>query len=410
MSFFKPLSVSRSQPPMSPAPAQNPATASSSPPAPSSPLERPVTPSKPVPVEIGASDDDESDGGYSDNSLEDLSCILGRARGDVPAEQKPQNNPYATPRAKRTAGEFHSSPLAIMPRHKFDLKALAKDARRDDATTKSSLRVKEAANAAKASETSASSFATGDTIAGIVTDNGGHDARKVLRAVQRSDTSQAQPRYLFFDESYKSPSPPVAPRLGKGSPWNLLTQGNAQSREQHLISGLPQTILRKNGDLPDSLFEWMMDSLCVHMSLIVRQEYCNMVVSCPEQVERLVTAERLQQLFIRLGANEATNSSATPEFAVSRPDHEPYEGRDWSCLQSFISLLGLIASQLSVPAAEYATRKLVQLSLDKFLICNIDLLAEFEYSVQQLAAAIPSCNWDKFVSTQHRSTPTNAPN
>ncbi|KAG8415555.1 hypothetical protein J3458_009395 [Metarhizium acridum] len=395
--FFKPVA----QPPPSPPSARprSPAPVSPSPSPPSSSPERPVTPQKRGPVEIGGSDgDEESDGDSSDDSLEDLSCLLNQTKNAAPAEQKPRHNPYATPKAKRIAVEFPASPLAIMPRHKFDMKALAKDARRDDATTASSLKVKEATSAAEAKGKNISSFSTGDAIAGIMKDNGGQNAHKVLRAVERSGTSQAQPRYLFFKEEYKAPSAPRAPELGRKSLWNLLTQGNAKTREQHLISGLPQNILRlrKNGDLPDSLFDWMLDSLCTHPSIIVRQEYCNMVASCAEQVERLLTAERLRQLFTRLGAQDARESGLHPELTVSRLDREPYEGRDWACLQSFISLLGLIAGHLSVQAAEYATQALLRLSLDKFLICNIQVLAEFEYTIQELVGALPSPSWNNF--------------
>ncbi|KAH0596776.1 hypothetical protein MHUMG1_05084 [Metarhizium humberi] len=395
--FFKPVTQRPPSPPTARPRSPTPESPSPSPLA-SSP-ERPVTPQKRGPVEIGASDDDEqSDGDFSDDSLEDLSCLLNRTKNAVPAEQKPQHNPYATPRAKRMAVEFPASPLAIMPRHKFDMKALAKDARRDDATTASSLKVKEATSVAKAKGENSSSLSTSDAIAGIMKDNGGQNAHKVLRAVERSGTSQAQPRYLFFEEEYKAPSAPRAPELGRKSPWNLLTQGNAKAREQHLISGLPQTILRlrKNGDLPDSLFDWMLDSLCTHPSIIVRQEYCNMVASCAEQVERLFTPKRLRQLFTRLGAQDTRASGLHPELTVCRPDREPYEGRDWSCLQSFISLLGLIARHLSVQAAEYATQTLLRLTLDKFLICNIQVLAEFEYTIQELIGALPSPLWNNF--------------
>jgi hypothetical protein len=203
---------------------------------------------------------------------------------------------------------------------------------------------------------------------------------------------------LFFGEDYKIPPIPTAPHLEKKSPWNLLTNGNVLSREQHLISGLPQTMLRKNVGLPDSVFNWMLDSICVQPSLVIRQEYSNMVASCPEQVGRLLTVKRLQQLFVRLGAKATDYSQPGPELAVSRLDGEPYEGRDWSCVQSFISLLGVIATQLSVAAVQYATQALVHMSLDKFLLGNIEVLAEFEYTIQQLATAITSSSWDNFVS------------
>ncbi|TWU77074.1 hypothetical protein ED733_008043 [Metarhizium rileyi] len=396
LSFFKPVA----QPQPSPAPTHSRSSipALQSPPVPSPSPRRPVTPPRRMSLEIRASDDDddESDSDLSDDSLEDLSCILGRSKNVAPAAQKDFHDPYATPKAKRTAVEFHSSPLAIMPRHKFDLKALAKDARRDNATTASSLKVKAAKSAAKAEGQTPSSSATEDALAGIIKDNGGQDARKVLRAVERSGSSQAQPRYFFFHEEFKLPSVPRAPELGKKSPWRLLTHGSVEAREQHLISGLPQTMLHKNIHMPDSLFEWLLDSLCVQPSIIMRQEYGNMIASCPEQVKRLLTAERLRKLFKRLGAKDAQDSGAHPELSFSKRDREPYEGRDWSCLQAFISLLGLIARQMSIQAVEYALQTLLRLSLDKFLICTVDVLAEFEYTIQELADALPGPSWNTF--------------
>ncbi|KAG6037240.1 hypothetical protein E4U41_005246 [Claviceps citrina] len=364
----------------------------------SSPSVLPSTPTRTLRIEIGASDDEGSDGGESDESLEDLACLLGRTKNAGPAHHpKSPCNPFATPRAKRTAVEFHSSPLAIIPRHEFDLKALAKDARSDAAIAESSLRVKQTASAASEMKHIPSmSSATGNTIAGIVRENGVQDpvAQKVLRAVQRSDRPRSQSRYLFFEQNYKPPPLPEAPTLPKASPWNLLTQGRAAAREQHLTSGVPQTILRKNGGLPDSLFEWMLQSLCLQPLIIMRQEYCNMIASCPEQVDRLLTAERIRQLFILLGARDLGCSKS--ELSVSNVDEEPYENRDWSCLRSFISLLGLIADHLSVPAAMYAAQTLIQLALDKFLICNIDVLSAFEHAIQKLTAAIPNPFWDTF--------------
>lgn len=406
LSFFKPVARlppqsstptrSASQPPVNSPPPSLPSPPPP-PPPPSSPPGLTSTPPETIRTEICASDDDSSDGDYSDESLKDLSCLLGHTRNAAPAPQKSPHNPYATPRAKRTAITFHSSPLAPIPRHKFDLKALAKDARCDDATTASSLRVKQTIIAAKErKETPSNSSATGDTIAGIVREKGGQDqdAQKVLRAVQRSEQSQCQNRYMFFEETYKPSALPRAPTLPRNSPWNLLTQGSAKTREQHLTSGVPQTILRKNGGLPDSLFEWMLDSLCLQPSIIARQEYCNMIASCPEHIDRLLTAERVRQLFILLGARNLDRS--TSDQSVSNMEHEPYEDRDWSCLQSFISLLGFTAGHLSINAAMYATQTLIQLALDKFLICNAEVLSVFQYAILELTAAIPTLSWDTF--------------
>lgn len=406
LNFFKPVTQSRpqsrpqSQPQTPPRASRSTLTASPSPLPPSSPLSRRTTPARPAATEIAASDDDYSHGGSSDDSLEDLTALLGgrgRSSTDAPSHQKPQHAPYATPRAKRTAvTSFHASPLAIMPKHKFDMKALAKDARRDDATTASSIRAKTAAEEAKQNATSTSNEASGDAVLEVVKENGGHDAGKVLRAVQRSEPGQSQLRYCFFDAEYSVPKSKPAPKEGKKGPWRLLTQGSTKVREQHLASGVPQTILRKMNNLPDSLLEWILDELCIHTSVIMRHEYCNMIADCPEQVERLLTPERLQELFIRLGAAEDLKDEGC-ELTLSKLGHEPYQGRDWACLLSFLSLLGSISRQMSVPAAEYAIQILLRISMDRFLLCSIDALMVYEEAIQRLADAIPTTSWDSFV-------------
>jgi hypothetical protein len=228
LSFFKPVPKSQSA---SETPTSSAAQQSQSSLPPSSPLSIRSSPNKGTlsskshisKQEIGASDDDDGDdGSFSDDSLEDLSTLLGQGRpANVVPKAKPASNPYATPRSKRTAVEFHSSPLAVMPKHKFDLKALAKDALQDDATNASSLRVKSAKQKDDDERLKERGHTSpmGNTLVDIVNDQGGHNAQKVLRAVQRSEPGQAQLWYCFFDQDYKSPSSSPIPK--KGQSWAL---------------------------------------------------------------------------------------------------------------------------------------------------------------------------------------------
>ncbi|KAJ6443972.1 60s ribosomal protein l37 protein [Purpureocillium lavendulum] len=408
LSFFKPA-VTQSQPKTPPrASSSSRLSALSSPsPLPSpSPLSRrsrsetatPAGRRQPQRQEIAASDDDGSEygGSSSDGSLEDLSVLLGGGtRRAMPTQQKTPQDPYATPRAKRTAVEFHSSPLAIIPKHKFDFKALAKDARKDHATTASSLLSKQAAEESRQRAAASKAEPLGDVVAGVVKEKGGHDAQKVLRAVQRSDPGQAQLRYCFFEQESTAPSPKPVPREGKKGPWRLLTQGSVKTREQHLVSGVPQMVLHKLNDMPDSLFQWILDDLCTQQSIIIRQEYGDMLWDCREQIERLLTPERLQGLFLQLGAAEDIKNEEA-EFPVSKLGHDPYQDRDWSCLQTFLELLSGICCHMSVPAAKFAAQTLLRMSMDRFLICSIDLLSAYEDAVQSLVEAIPGPSWDSF--------------
>ncbi|ODA78717.1 hypothetical protein RJ55_06099 [Drechmeria coniospora] len=426
LKFFKPVSVSTSQPgppSSSSARQQTPPQASSSafsgppspsplPPSPSSFKRASVTtPTRlpvPLPDEIAASDDDENEDGHSsDDSLEDLSTLLGRSR-NLPSPPKPHLDPFSTPRAKRAGQGFHASPLAVMTKHRFDMKTLANDAKKDDATTASSMRVKAAAEEAKtklAASTKKSERA-GHGVAEIVGEKGGQDARKVLRAVQRSEAGKSQPRFCFFDPDYRTPPSKRPPKEGNNGPWRLLTEGTANVREQHLASGLPQSMVRKMACLPDPLFEWILDELCTQTSVIMRQEYCDLIAHCPDQVERLVTPERLEHLFIRLGANKhlGDKSKGMMERYL---DCEPYQDRDWSCLRSFLALLTAVSGHLSVPAVQYAMRTLLAMSMDKFLICNMDALMAYEAAIQHLAGAMPRSSWDSFCSETCSSLCTN---
>lgn len=395
MSFFRP--VARPQTPQAPLEPQASDPPSPSPIPPSSPFSQRNTPAKSrTPLtrdfEIGASDDDDDFGASSDDSLEDLSAILGRGRPGTKA-YSPSKNLFATPRAKRTAIEFPSSPLTLTPKHKFDLRALAKDARKDNATNASSMRATALAELYDEADLAPTGEASRDTLEGIVKNEGGHDAQKVLRAVQRSEGGQSQSRYCFFREEYNPPTV-TAPKRVK-SPWNLLTQGDENTREQHLASGVLMTLITMHGGLPDALFDWMLDELCVQRSSLIRQEYCNLLGSCPEQIEKRVTPQRLEQLFLLLGATSELEQPKS-KLTVSKLRIEPYQDREWSCLGHFLALLKAMARFMSLSAVSYASQTLLRMSMDKFLIYNIDLLVEYEDTVEALFCAIPRPHWDTF--------------
>ncbi|KAL5620387.1 hypothetical protein FOBRF1_003633 [Fusarium oxysporum] len=398
MSFFNP--VTKSQTPKS-SRVSTPNPPSSLQP-PSSPLEQklatPVKKTAPIPRDFEIKDSDEEDdiGASSDDSLEDLSAILGRGRPGK-ATGTPLHNPFATPRAKRTAVEFPASPLAIMSKHKFDLKALAKDARQDDATHASALKIKAFSNAEQHDQQMTTDEMSRDVMEGIVKNNTGKDAQKVMRAVQRSAPAHSQLRYCFFREGYTIPSPTAAPKKFNKGPWRLLTQGDYQAREQHLASGLPLTLLQMQGGLPDELFEWILNEVCSQNSTLVRREYCNLLSSCPEAVARIVTPRRLEELFHRFGASSELEQQDS-QLNLLKPSAEPYEGCDWSSLSSFLSLITAISPYMSQESVVYASRTLLRMSLDKFLMYEINLLVAYETSIHALLEAIPQPGWDTFCS------------
>ncbi|KAF7541768.1 hypothetical protein G7Z17_g11868 [Cylindrodendrum hubeiense] len=396
MSFFRP--VARPQTPQVPLASQASDPPSPLPIPPSSPSSKQNTPAKSwAPLtrdfEIGASDDEDDFGASSDDSLEDLSSILGRGRPGK-AAHSPSKNILATPRAKRTAIEFPSSPLTLTPKHKFDLKALARDARKDNATNASSIRATALAEQYDETDVVPLGEASRDTLEGIVTHEGGHDAQKVLRAVQRSEGGQSQLRYCFFREEYSTPPPTTPPKRVK-RPWNLLTQGDENTREQHLASGIFMTLTTMHGGMPDELFNWMLDELCTQKSSLIRQEYCNLLGNCTEQIEKLVTPKRLEQLLLLLGATSELERRDS-KLTISKLSMEPYQGREWSYLGDFLTLLKNMAPFMALHAVTYASQTLLRMAMDKFVVYNIDILVEYEHTIDALLSAIPRPNWDAF--------------
>lgn len=407
--FFKPVSSSQApqssqtSQPSQPSPTSQSASRKSelrapSPLSPSSSASHLATP-KPAArsrdAVIAASDDDEDEDASSDDELEDLMAKFD-PRKNVPRPSDRSSHVYETPKAKRTmTGSFHSSPLTINPKHQFDMKALAMDALRDDATNASSLRNREAADEAAAS--AASRDDPSDAFLDIVQDRGGANAHKVLRAVQRAAPGQSQMRYCFFLTEYAPPPSSAISKKVSSGPWRLLTHGNLEAREQYLVSGFPQLILQKSGGLPEELFEWILSEICIQKSRLMQQEYCNLLSNCPEYIQSRVNPELLEGLFLRLGANEELKKDKE-ELEIAKVEAEPYQGRDWSCLRSFIRLLRLMSQHMPLPSVKYSIQTLLRMSMDKFLICTIDVLAEHENTVQYLLDALQLSSWDSFVS------------
>ncbi|KAF4124641.1 hypothetical protein GMORB2_5307 [Geosmithia morbida] len=418
--------------------------------APSSPLQLPSsplgTPSRSIrrPVArdavVAASDEDDSEGGFSDSDddLEDLMAKfdpnrlkksttppLAAARKNVPG---PGPGPLETPRAKRTDTAIHcsmlSSPLTLNPKrtHQFDMGALIEDAMQDDATHASSLKNRLAVEAAAKAAATASAAATSSrdaVLLGIVRDgDDGLDAQKVLRAVQRTSHGQSPKlRYCFFAADYAPPPPPPLPPMPPmqdqgqkqvGAAWAPLTHANPRVREQYLASGLPQTMVDRMGGafLPAALFDWILDDLCVQKSRLVQQEYVSLLSCCQEHARVRLTPQRLRRLFARLGArgdgddvemsDEGEEGGGPSPLPLSNPPQDPYLDRDWSCVRSVIELLGLLSCDLSPESVAFATRTLLRMSVDRFLICSPEVLPEYEYSIQLLVEALPPSSWDSF--------------
>jgi hypothetical protein len=344
---------------------------------------------------IAASDDDDgeaddsSDGGFMD--------LMSTFDPKKPGTKNASHSFTETPRAKRTMSVFHSSPLTINTKHQlmFDMRALARDAKVDDDTKASSAQLRELVAEADALE--AQRGADFDhTMKDIVQDQGGQNAHKVMRAVQRSG-DQPSPHFHFFEVDYQPCQPSATHLQLKTGPWKLLCHDDQHKKEQYLASGLPYTILQKGRGLPPEVFEWLLDDLCYQKSRLVQQEYCNLISCCPGHIQTLVTPNRLDQLFTRLGAAGEAKAQENDLTVTKRLD-EQYQRRDWSSLRYLLKLLVVMSRHMSLDALAHAASILMKMSMDRFLICNVDVLMEYEVTIRYLLDGLPAAEWKSFVS------------
>ncbi|KAH6894064.1 hypothetical protein B0T10DRAFT_456316 [Thelonectria olida] len=339
-------------------------------------------------LEIPASDDDDAFGSESsDGSLADLSTLLGRGK-PVKPNDSPVKKLFATPKNKRTAVTFHSSPLAFLPKHKFDFRALARDAKKDDATNESSTKAKAISDDEDVTSGAEPSL---DALEGIVKTEGGPSAHRVMRAVQRSGGGHLPLRYCFFKDDFIPPPSTTPPKRVRG-PWGILTKADEKTRVEHFENGIPTAIFTAQGKPPDELFNWVLDELCVHESFTYREECIDLITRCPEQIERLVTPKRLKELFLRLGVS-ADLDDRESELPLLRLNIEPYEGRGWGCVESFLALLKILAVYMALPSVVFACHALLRMALDTVLYHSIELLKVYQETIQVLLHAVPEPNW-----------------
>lgn len=305
---------------------------------------------------------------------------------------------FETPKAKRTMNAFHSSPLTIntKPKFMFDMKALARDAKADDATNASSAQLQELVAEAEEEE-AARTVDVDTTIKDIVQDQGGANAHKVMRAVHRAG-DHTTPHFRFFKTQFKQPEPVAIPKTLKKGSWKPLVHEDPHVREQYVASRWLHVISQKRRELPEEVFEWILDDLPRQSSRLFLNEYVNSLSCCPGQVESLVTTDRLRRMLVELGAADETIPRETRD-TVSRQSEDFYQGHDWTSLQYFFTFLDKTAENLSLDAADYAARTLLRLSMDRFLICNVDVLVEYEAAMESLLQCLHSGpGWNSFVS------------
>lgn len=375
--------------------------------------------------EIRGSDDDDEDND-SDGSIESLSAIFGAPK-NPPSPRNRDPGLTATPRAKRIAsgGSAHLSPLTLQQkqsqRHKYDLKALLRDSAQDKKAAASYKRAKDLFNQKEdgiedpdsASPENGSSDdeddatrTTGDKLNGLkkkalgfLDNNEGGKGDRLARAIDRSKTKSSQKRCYFFGPSspqlyslQKRPNFPYDKATGR---WEFMA--DPSSRDQAIIHGLAHTTLTKGRELPDEIFVWILEEVCLERNAQLRLKYCSLISRCPSKTTRLVNEARLCAALRSIGGAVPSDRQRSGKFETSAELEEPYQGRDWSGLVTFLHLVKAIAPNLTRASAVCAIKLLLRMSLDpivKTIVC-----AEHASALESLVSSVrkSEASWDNTV-------------
>lgn len=419
-SFFKPvakqsetpkhrgstLQTSPTPPPPSPSPL--PALFSSSPPGPGSAV-------RDRNAVIRGSDDEDEDFDSDDDELPPLFPLPSLSTAPIQAPRK-ELGLYATPKAKRRALEFHSSPLTINTKHKFDIKALLKHAEAETAIEESEKRTAALLDPPSSTPHSAVSPKNAqttlrDAILGVLSDpedsqdEGNRD--RLLRAVKRTEATVRRKEWYFFDRKGPANSTAIEvrhafPQAAATGTWAFLA---AEShRSEFFEDGVPYHVQCKTLNLPDEIFVWVLNETPHAKSKKLHDEYLRLLGACPSQAERLIDEDAIVQLFRDLGASERALTASTQPSGDSG-QYAPYPEHCWPRLRTVLRILTETAPALKIQPLTRALAILLRLGIDNIVREDQAIATHYQDALLQIVLAVPWRAWDSFVRITSLSLP-----
>ncbi|KAI1088897.1 hypothetical protein F5B19DRAFT_401237 [Rostrohypoxylon terebratum] len=384
----------------------------SSPPAmdPQSSISTPKTPPKSTSKprdrtdEIKGSDDEDAD---SDDSLESISAFLERKNG--PSQHTRNTNLTSTPKAKRIATTSTTrlrSPLTIQPKQKFTLKQLLDHTRQSDRAEESARRTDELINQNDDDDDRFGQVLTEvqndpsllqKTVKELL-DNDEENTKgdKLVRAVNRTKVDGSRRAFYFFNLEQPLLKPPRKPFPQKRATGCWRHLADSKSQDQSFIFGYPHTIVSRGGKLPDEIFLWILDEVCVEKNAQLRVQYVNLVTWCIESIPRLVTTARLYSMLEKIGGPKHFQKQDHSKAQSFPSVEDPYPGRNWTGLITFLEILERMAPNLNTEHIIGAIKLLLRMALDPLVSTTVR--SEHAEAMDALVKALPkdgTNQWDE---------------
>ena len=358
-------------------------------------------------AEIAASDDVASD------DFEPLEALLApRAGPSTPSAKRVDTKKVTTPH--RRPSSLFSSPLTIQPRVRhFAMDELLKDAKRDSWTEESYKRLQARQEEEKKDRTNhrLAGDSLRDKLIDTIGDEEDHRLDKVVRAVERTERTASNQGWYFFRPTVPLDEPNRYPFPAKRLSDICGKKATIKGPEDLDLRLLNFSLKLRREALPDELFLWMMDEMCVEKSGLRRDEMCRVMRFYPSNtIASQFTPSYLEGLFLRLGASEDIrsflgNRSSQAVNTVAAPEEGLYK-RDWRSLCSVLETLLAVSSNLGPDTMFYIMQVVLAMSVDPELLHDPDVLRLYRKLLLSIASAFPSSQWDGTVSWQNSAAHT----
>lgn len=349
-------------------------------------------------AEIAASDDDESD------DFEPLEALLAPRAGPTTPSKRLNAN-VTTP--DRRPGSLFSSPLTIQPRvvRHFAMDDLLKDAKRDSSTEESFKRLQarkeEDARGRERPRIGAESLR--DTLMATVGDEEDRRLDKVVRAVERTEGTAARRGWFFFRADVGAPGPNRFPFPAKVVRSVYLKKKSVSGPRDLDLRLLDLSLKLKKMALPDELFLWMLDEICIEESDTRRAEMCRIIRLHPsDTIPNHITANYLEGLFTRLGATDDIRSflgnTSSKSLETVGASEEGFYARDWRNLTAVLETLLAPSRGLGPKSMLYCVQAAMAMAVDPELFHDPEVLLLCRKLVLSVASVFPASEWDDAVS------------
>ncbi|KAI9734411.1 MAG: hypothetical protein M1818_006799 [Claussenomyces sp. TS43310] len=338
---------------------------------------------------IKSSDDEESD---SDSSLDDITELFQTTSSASRHIADTSTTPARHGRMSKNT-KLHTSPLAVLPKYRFDLQALASEAKKHEAAEARALRMK-ALEKEEEEEMRNGLISTSRLLKSVIEDKEDGNVDKVMRAVQRTEAIHTDKQWYFFErlatDTPRTSSPFPVQQNDNSWQGELLDPDN---REATIVSGFARDMVTLGECLPDEILLWMLDEVCFDVSDDLRQAYSDILFASSDQVSRLVRPEVVKRMFSNLGGSRSAvdiEHKLQPKLA----DPHVYDGREWAGLRLVIRFLGDISHHIHAATSSYVLSLLSRLCADSMVLDNVALMCAVQESVTRVSESIEEEVWE----------------